>query len=455
MLNRTMSSDATRIARRMLADEGRRRFLKGAGLASLGVLAASSGTLATINNGAKAQGEPIPLGSGVPITGWAAADGIEYKRANEMACDEINAMGGILGRPVEPVFVDTKEMGAPNIIPAFQRLIDRHNVHAIINGYNTGAVTAEYDTIADAGIIYIHHNTDIVHHETVGNDPETYFGVFMGDPAEYWYGPGLLQFLNDLEESGKYEYPNKNIALVTGSQNYSVTIAQAIRDNLDKYGWIESLYETVVIPISEWGPTLQKLRNDPPAVIAITHWVPQDLAQFCIQFTPSPTNSLVYMQYGPSLAAFREIGGRHTEGVLYSTVVAALQDEIGNEFGKRYKARFGENASHLVGALPYDGCHMWAIAAALAGGTGEPGNFEQNQKVADRLRNLIYRGTLGTTAWMLPEQAARPYPDATRDPSLGMPHQYLQIQDWTREPDLIAPSPYETSSFKLPPWIKA
>ena len=47
-------------------------------------------------------------------------------------------MGGILGRPVEPVFEDTKEMGAPNIIPAFQRLIDRHNVHAIINGYNTG-----------------------------------------------------------------------------------------------------------------------------------------------------------------------------------------------------------------------------------------------------------------------------------------------------------------------------
>ena len=81
----------------MLADEGRRRFLKGAGLASLGVLAASSGTPATINNGGKAQGEPIPLGSGVPITGWAAADGIEYKRANEMACDEINAMGGILG----------------------------------------------------------------------------------------------------------------------------------------------------------------------------------------------------------------------------------------------------------------------------------------------------------------------------------------------------------------------
>ena len=277
----------------------------------------------------------------------------------------------------------------------------------------------------------------------------------MSDPAEYWYGPGLLQFLNDLEQAGRYEFPKKKIAIITGSQNYSVTIAQAIRDNLDKYGWNESLYETVVIPISEWGPVLAKLRSDPPEVIAITHWVPQDLALFCKQFVPSPTNSLVYMQYGPLLAAFREIGKEATTGVLYSTVVAALQDEIGNEFGKRYKARFGENASHLVGALPYDAVFMWVIAASLAGGTGEPGDFEQNRKVAARLRHMIYRGTLGATAFMLPEQAARPYPDATNDPSLGMPHQYLQIQDWTTDPALIAPAPYETSTFKLPPWIKA
>ena len=335
MSTKDKGARATEIAARMLSNEGRRRFLKGAGLAGVGAVAASAGLLAEINDGAKASGTPIPLGSGVPITGWAAADGIEYKRANEMAADEINAMGGILGRPIEPHFVDTQAMGAANIIPAFELLINRHNVHAIINGYNTGAVTAEYDTIADAGIIYIHHNTDIVHHATVGNNPDRYFGVFMGDPAEYWYGPGLLKFLNGLHDSGQHEMAKKTIAIVTGSQNYSVTIAQAIRDNLEKYGWNETLYETVVVPISEWGPVLAKLRNDPPDVIAITHWVPQDLAQFCLQFVPAPTNSLVYMQYGPSLAAFREIGKEATTGVLYSTVVAALQDEMGNEFGKR------------------------------------------------------------------------------------------------------------------------
>lgn len=442
---------------------GRRAFLQmGAGAAAGGALLASinARALGQTNeidpaiSGVSADGEPIPIGGGVPLTGWAAADGIEFQRALTMACEEINAMGGILGRPLVPSFEDTKEQGADNIIPAMQRLIDRHGVHAIINGYNTGAVTQEYDVIADAGIIYIHHNTDIVHHQTVGNDPERYFGIFMGDPAEHWYGEGLLSFLNGLGEKGQWERPNNKIAVVTGSQNYSVVIANAIRDNAQKYGWEIGLFETVVVPISEWGPTLAKIRNDPPAVIAVTHWVPQDLAQFMLQFVPNPTNSLVYMQYGPSLAAFREIGKDATNGILYSTVIAALQDDIGQAFIKRYKDRWGPDSSPLIGAQVYDSAHYYAIAAALAGGTGEPGNYEQNRLISERLKRMIHRGVMGTTHFFLPEQAAIPYPDATNDPSLGMPHQYLQIQDYTQEPALIAPPPYETAQFKMPPWFK-
>ena len=226
-----------------------------------------------------------------------------------------------------------------------------------------------------------------------------------------------------------------------------------MRDSAEKYGWEISLYETVVVPISEWGPTLQKIRNDPPAAIAITHWVPQDLAQFMTQFVPNPTNSLVYMQYGPLLAAFREIGKEATNGVLFATVVGALQDEIGQDYFQRFNSKFGESASPLTGSQPYDSCHYWAIAAAMAGGTGAPGEFEQNEKVCDRIRRNIYRGVQGATAFVLPYQAARTYPTETRDPSLGMPHQFLQVQNHLEQGKLIAPEPYETATFQVPPWI--
>ena len=430
----------------------RRGLLKTAALGGGALL--GTNLLSAINNGAKAAGKPIPVGGGVPVTGWAAADGIEFKRGLEIACEEINAVGGILGRPLEPHFEDTKEQGAANIVPAMQRLMDRYNVHAIINGYNTGAVCAEYDTIADAGILYLHHNTDVTHYAKIKSNRDKYFGIFMSDPAEYYYGPGLLVFLNNLMQSGAWKRPNNKIAVITGSQNYSVVIADAIKSKAKDLGWDISLFETVVVPISEWGPTLTKVRQDPPAVIAVTHWVPQDLAQFMLQFVPNPTNSLVYMQYGPSLAAFREIGKAATDGVLYSTVVASLQDEIGQDFNNRYKKKFGPSASPLVAAQVFDSTNIWAIAAALAGGTSGPDEPEQNHKVAARLLPLIYRGTMGTMHFNA-EQGAIPYPDETKDPSLGMPHQFLQIQDYTTEPALIAPAPYETSKFKMPPWIKA
>jgi branched-chain amino acid transport system substrate-binding protein len=428
----------------------RRVFIKGAA-----ALTGSAAILASINDGARAEGEPIPVGQAAPLTDFAAADGVEFKNGLTLACEEINALGGILGRPLEPQFEDTKQMGDATNVQAVQRLIDRHSVHAIINGYNIGSGAAIQDVIADSGIIYVHYDTTIGHNNLIKSDPQKYFGSFQGDPAEYWYGPGFLKFVRGLEERGEYKRANNKMAVILSAGVYATNIANAIKEKAGEYGWEISLFETVNVPISEWGPTLAKIRQDPPAVIAVTHFLPADLAQFMVQFVPNPTPSLIYMQYGPSIPAFREIGKEATNGVLYATVVGALQDEIGSVFEKRYKEKFGANAGHNSGAQPYDGCHVWATAAALAGGTGEPGNDAQNRKVADRMRALIWRGVTGVTRFIPEENAAYTYPTQTRDSSLGMPHQFLQIQDFNKGGGLIAPEPYNTAKFMMPPWIKA
>jgi len=430
---------------------GRRELFK------RGVVAAggSAAILAGLNGEAKADGEPIPVGQATPLTGFAAADGIEFRNGLTLACEEINAMGGVLGRPLEPYFEDTKEMGDATNVQAVQRLIDRHGVYAILNGYNVGSGTAIQDVIADAGIIYIHYDTTIGHNNLIKSDPERYYGSFQGDPAEYWYGPGYLKFMADLEAQGKWTRANNKMAIITSAGVYSVNIANALKDTGKDYGWEVSLFETVNVPISEWGPTLAKLRADPPGAIAITHFYPQDLAQFMVQFVPNPTPSLIYMQYGPVLPAFREVGKEAVNGVLFSTVVGAPQDEIGKAFEARYKAKFGATAGHMSGCQPYDGAYIWAIASALAGGPGEQGNDEQNRKVAARMRQLIYRGVNGTTRFIPEENAAYSYPTQVKDPSLGMPHLFLQHQDYTREPALVAPQPYVAAEFVLPPWIKA
>ncbi|QOL80825.1 ABC transporter substrate-binding protein [Pseudooceanicola spongiae] len=428
-----------------------RRSLLRNSLASGAGLSLLAGMNASTANAADA--EPIPIGAALPMSGTAAADGIEFKNGLDLAIEEINAVGGILGRPLELHIEDTAEMGADVVSQAMQRLIDRYGTPVIVNGYNYGTNMVEMDVAADSDVIFIHYNTLISHNNKFKEDPDRYYGSFQGDPPEYYYGPGLLSYLNGLIDSGQWEPANRKIALVASSVEYSIVIANAVREFADQYGWEISLYETVQFPTNQWGPTLAKIRQDEPAVIAVTHFLPQDLAAFMTQFIPQPTNSLVYMQYGPSLPAFKEIGGESVKGVVYSTVVGCLPDDFSEGFRTAYREKFGPTAAYLTGSQTYDGLWKWALSAAIAGGAGEPYDGDQARAVSASMNRLIYRGVNGICRFDPEGQSAYTFPAQTPDASLGMPHQFLQHQDLTQDPVLVAPPAYAKGSFILPPWM--
>jgi branched-chain amino acid transport system substrate-binding protein len=73
----------------------RRGFLTGSAVAG----ASGAALLAGLNAAHAQSGEPIAIGSALPMSGYAAADGIEFKRGLDLAAEEINAAGGILGPP--------------------------------------------------------------------------------------------------------------------------------------------------------------------------------------------------------------------------------------------------------------------------------------------------------------------------------------------------------------------
>lgn len=436
----------------------RRGLLKGAALAGLGTIVAGTGTLAKVNDGAKAAGKPIMIGGIVPLSGADATSGTEAKRGLEMACEEVNAMGGILGNPVEPVFADSKDRSADEVTAAANLLIDRHGVHAVINGHNIGSNNAEYDIFADASVMYIHTNTLKQHDEWLEKDPQRYFTIFMSDPAEFWYGPGWVKFISWLRDSGQWKPQNNKIALISGSLPYSTVISNAAATVAKEHGWEMAWggVETVTTPTTEWGPVLAKVREANPAAIQHSHFYPGDIAQFMIQFNQNPINALIYFPWGPLLSAFTEIGKENSVGVISSTVIGLLQDEVGQDFRKRYKEKFGPTASEIGATVTYPNMHHFALAAAFAGGTSEPGNAEQAKKVAAQLKRIVYRGVSGSIAYHPVWQSAMPYPDLVSDPSRGMPHLFYQIKDWEKqERTLISPPPYNTGNYFQPPWFKA
>ncbi|GJE29379.1 ABC transporter substrate-binding protein [Methylobacterium organophilum] len=397
---------------------------------------------------------PIPIGSLVPLTGASSADGIEFRNGLILASEEINAAGGILGRPVAPVFVDTGRQNAEAVMAGAQVLIHLHRVHAIICGYNIGPQNSEYEPIADAGILYIHHNTLLQHHDTVTSNPERYFGCFMSDPAEYWYGQGFIKFISWLRETGQWRPASNRIAIISGSAPYSIVIANAMAAAAPQFGWEICCGPKVVrTPRTDWSQALSLLRDSRPDVIANTHFFAGDLAAFHQQFMRAPIPALVYLQYGAMHEAFTAATGRSAEGIIVGTVVGLLPDAMGNAFAQRYRARFGASSTPSVGAQTYVALHHYAIAAALEGGTAPPGHFEQNRRVAARLRRTIYRSVVGTIRYDVATQSAIPYPNVVSDPSLGMPHLFFQIQDHTADQVLIAPDPYRTGAFRLPSWM--
>ncbi|CAN7691958.1 ABC transporter substrate-binding protein [Mesorhizobium sp. LjRoot246] len=433
-------------------DASRRNFLKSAGMSGLG----SAAIMAGLNSSAAAQSsEPVIIGAPLPLTGVASPDGIEFQRGLEMAAKEINALGGILGRQVKIVVADTQSGGDDLIVSAGQGLIDRDGANVLISGYNFGSQTALQNLTADASMVYLNADTARAHCDLVKKDPEKYWGSFMYCPSEYFYGYSYLDFIKRLEDSAQLKLSNRKLAIITGPLTYSINIAQSIRDTAKKYNLEVSLYETVQAPTSEWGPTLAKLRADPPALIAVTHFFPQDQAQFMLQFITNPTNSLIYMQYGASLGIFRDVAGDASEGVLYATSLGVLEDELGNAFTKNYLGAYGDNASPLSGAQTYTALYMYSIAAALAGGAGKAYEADQNRKIADRLKSLIYRSVFGSVHFDPETQSVFSYPVQTDDPSLAAPLCYNQIQDKTKSGFLIAPKPYNHHDFVLPKWMKA
>ncbi|RTM09639.1 MAG: amino acid ABC transporter substrate-binding protein [Hyphomicrobiales bacterium] len=435
-----------------LGTSSRRGFLK-AGLAGMG----SAAVLGALNQGAAAQSsDPVVIGAPLQLTGGGAADGIEFKQGLELAAEEINALGGILGQEVKIVTADTESSGDDVITSAGQRLIDRDGASALIAGYNFGSQTALQNVAADASVVYLHADTARAHTELVTKDPERYWQSFMYSPSELFYGTAFLDFIKRLEDTGQLKAQNKKIAIVTGPLAYSINIANSVKDGAAKFGYEISLYETVQAPTTDWGPTLAKIRADQPGFIVVTHFFPQDQAQFMIQFLANPTNSLVYLQYGASLAAFRDLAGDASVGVLYATNIGVLSGEVSDDFTKKYLAKYGEKASPNGGAQTYEALHLFAQAAAIAGGVGKAyDGEEQNRKVAARLKASIFRGPTGVIRFNQTSQQAFSYPVETNDPSLGMAHIFSQIKKKEENGYIISPTPYETAQFELPKWMKA
>jgi branched-chain amino acid transport system substrate-binding protein len=438
-------------ARPARAGVTRKTFLRGLGAAGAGGLVVGAGAgFAGGSAGASSGGssrasskKPIVIGSGSPVTGIYAGDGQMMVRGQQLAVAEINAAGGVLGRPLRLSVLDTQAQQPDVMKTVFQKFVSQ-GVAAVFAGFCTYS-SVEFPVVAQAKIPTFHVNTwhgnvDFVKAHGITN-------IFQGDPSETWYGPGFAGLLGNLIKTKAWTPSAKTMAIVTSNDPYSLNIAKTFQATMVSSGWKTTMFQQFTAPQADWSAVLVNIRNTPPGIVFFSDYAAGDEASFIKQFRQSPTRSLVYQQYAPSIPQYLQLAGSAADGVLWSTVIGILQqDPVADPFQAAFQRKFNASPGFSNAGDQYDLVHLWAQAASAA---GDPYDFAAVNKI---IKNTVYRGTCGSYRFPDSYLTCYPYPDATKDPSLGIPHLTFQIQNGKQV--LVSPQPYATGGFQLPPWLK-
>jgi branched-chain amino acid transport system substrate-binding protein len=407
----------------------RSRLVQAAGL-GVALLAASA-----CNAGA----ETIKIGVLAPLTGPAASDGEEYVRGVKWAVDEANAKGGVAGYTFETVVADVKDESAANVTSAAERLLATKGVHVVLTGY-ASLTLFEVDLFADAGVPYISSGPSPSFAAITSKDPDHYNCCWSYTASYKGYETDVLPLIEQLAAQGKITLRNHKLAMISSDNAYSKTISEGMKPVFKKAGWTITVDELVPYgEVGDWRAILAKVRQDPPDLVINTDYLPGNSALFLKQFLEQPTNSVVFLQYAPSVPEFITLTGAQSNGVLYDLIGGAIDSPgwpRGQALLKAYEQRYGVK-SGTYGVALYEEANLYFTALAKV---GDASKHEEIGKTIGTLKADTAAGPI----------AFDPATHVALQDNDHVPVTFWQI--WDGQRILIKPDKYATGSFRLPPW---
>src|SRR5229473_7540955 len=121
---------------------------------TFGKLAVAAGTAATDAGPASAQAKPLTIGFGMALTGGLAPNGKAALLAMQIWEEDINAKGGLLGRPVKLVYYD--DQSNPSNVPGiYTKLLEVDKVDLIIGAYATAQIAPAMPIVVQRNKVFI------------------------------------------------------------------------------------------------------------------------------------------------------------------------------------------------------------------------------------------------------------------------------------------------------------
>jgi len=305
---------------------------------------------------AAGPGEPVRVGQFASLTGKEASFGVAGHKGIVLAVEELNARGGVLGRPVE-FRVEDIQSKAGESATAVKKLIARDKVVAILGG------NASTNSLEAAPICQAAHVPMIALSSTNPKVTEmgTYiFRVCFIDPFQ---GAVLAKFARDTLHA-------RRAAILTSINNaYSVGISRVFRERFTAAGGIIVADQKHSEGDKDFRAQLTAIRAANPDVIFHSGNYTEG-ALICKQ-----ARALGYT--GPLIGGdaweapqLIEIGGVDVEGTYYSTHASpeSTAPEV-QGFVRKFRARWDGETPDSIAALGYDAAKLLADALARAGTT--------------------------------------------------------------------------------------
>ena len=319
--------------------------------------------------------ETIKIGGLAPLTGSLAIYGVTTTNGANLAIDEINKNGGILGKKVEYITLDTKG-DSTEAVMAYNKLIDR-GVSAIIGEITSKPSLAVAEIAAQDNMPMITPTGTQVDITEAG---PSIFRVCFTNP----YQGKVLAVLAK-------ERLNADTAaiMINNSSDYSDGIAKAFIEQADILGIKITAKEGYADGDKDFRAQLTKIAAEQPDVLLVPEYYEQA--------------SLIATQAREVGVKAVFIGSDGWDGITktldsssynaiensYFTNHFSMQDtapKIQN-FLKSYKDTYNEDPS-AFSALGYDAVYMVKKAIENAGSTNK-------EAVVDALKNIEYDGITG------------------------------------------------------------
>ncbi|HVY58006.1 MAG TPA: amino acid ABC transporter substrate-binding protein [Xanthobacteraceae bacterium] len=354
-------------------------------LATASLAAAASIALA---GGASAQsGEPIKIGFSMAQTGGLAANGKSALLAQKIWEDDVNAKGGLLGRPVKLIYYD--DQSNPSTVPAiYTKLLDVDKVDLVIGGYATAMLAPAMPVIMQhnkvfIGLLGLAVNTEF-------NYPNYFVMIPSGPDPKPSFTKGFF-------ETAMAQNPKpKTVAIVAADQEFSRNASDGARSNAKAAG-LKIVYDKTYPPsTTDFGPIVRAIQATNPDLVVVCSYPPDSVGMARavneIGFKPKMIggamvglqNTSIKTQLGPVLNGWVNYD--------FWLPVPKLQFPGVNELMKKYQAKAASEGVDPLGyyMAPWGYAQLQVLADAVTATKSL-----DDQKIADYIRSHTFKTVLG------------------------------------------------------------